>query len=437
MTDDTKDSKGKVGSAGGGGRDLDELKARLGLKKPGKPEEQKPKSAADEFKFSFGGDKVTEQFSKAELAAIDAEAQKAASPLGRRIMMLATVLVVGLLLIWLGYQFGNSMGLRLLHNAAVTQSQEIKEFFVKNISDMSGRELKSRMDATTVLADEMDRYVEEHFQELHTLNQMLAQGNLPADFNYAKFVTESIDPLETVCKAFLVNVEEYNLAVILKGQLYSTELGAKLLEFSNKANVLRSKVEALHIAIQLLQNYNLSGEAPKNLKPKLLLYAQKPEKDKDKVSDAVSVEVAGTPEVDRDLITKEVCEPISIELEIPLCDAKRDEPDTEKRLIDTFEKKEMQEVVPYRKVKIKNEADGKSLTVKIENLFELDLRPYLMPLLERVAKERGSNAGNLGVIFAAYLESLNDVKEVAGTVDYASVLEAIDKFATQETFYTF
>lgn len=439
MTDDTKDRKGKPGAGGSGGKDLDELKARLGLKKPGKPAAatRKPKSSEDDFKFSFGEDKVTEQFSKAELAAIDAEGRKATSPLGRRIMMVVVAMAVGVVLIWLGFQFGSSMGLRVLHNASVSQAQEIKEFFTKTFTDRSGRELKSRKDASGKLADEIDRYVEEHFQDLHTLNQILSKGALPPDFDYPKFVTEHLEPLEQVCKDFLLNVEEYNLAVIMRGQLYSTELGAKLLEFSNRANILRSKVEALHIAIQILQGYRLSGESPKNLKPKLLLYAQKAQKDKDKTSAAVPVAVAGTPEVDRELINKELCEPIAIELEIPICGAKRNDPQTEKRLIDTFEKKEAQEVIPYRKVKVKNEADGKSLTAKIEHLYELDLVPYLKPLLERIAMERGSNAENLGVVFVAYLETLNDVKEVAGIVDYASVLEVIEKYADQETLYTF
>ena len=439
MTDDTKNRRGtgKPG-AGKGGKDLDELKAKLGLKKPAaKGVAEKPKSAAEDFKFSFGEKPTAEPaLSQAELAAIDAEVQKAAKPMGRKIVLLVVAVVVSALLLWLGYQFGNSMGLRVLHNEAVNQAVGITDFFSKGLTDKSGRQLSSRQDATGSFSDALDTYLEERYGKFNALLQVFGAGDLPKDFDFEAFKKEELAPLKIMCKDFLTNVEGYNLGAILQGQLYSTELGAKLLEFTTKANMMRGKVEALYVSIELLETYQFPAEPPGNLKPKLLLLANKGEKEKDKVIGATSVEVAGTPEVDRELSTKELCEPISMELEIPICDAKKGEPEFEKRLIDTFEKREQQEVKPYRKIKIKTEGEGKGLVAKIEHLFELDLRPYLKPLLAHINGDRKSGVQNFGVLFASFFQNLNDVREAGEGVDYTSVLEVLEKYASQETFFT-
>jgi len=164
--------------------------------------------------------------------------------------------------------------------------------------------------------------------------------------------------------------------------------------------------------------------------------AQKAENEADQVLAVVEVEVSGTPEVDKELITKEVCEPVAMELEIPICGAAKGEPETEKRLIDTFEKKETQTVKQFRKVKVKD-GTGKPLTTKFENLFKVDLRNHLMPLLERIGGDKKIEVENLGLLFANMFQNMNDVKQAGEGLNFKDVLEIIDKYAQQEKFYTF
>jgi hypothetical protein len=430
----------------GGGKDLDALKAKLGLgatRKPasplaGKPkEEPKQRSAADDFKFSFGdaGGKEEKAFSAQELAAIDAEAQRAASPLGRKIISGAIGLVLVIIVMWLGYQFGNSMGMRVLHNEAVKQAAEMKDFFLKKYANVTGEEIDARRDTTTRFVDQFDAYLEEHITGLMNLAKLLEEGKIPPDFDMEKFRKEELEPLKSLCKDYLQGVEEYSVASILKGQLYSTELGAKLLEFADRANKLRNRVETLYLSIEIVEAYVQSGEMPKDLKGEVLVHGVKPENEKDKVPEIAVVELNGQPEIDKELTTKEVCEPIAIELEIPVCGG-RGEPEVEKRLIDTYDKKEVQEVKQFRKVKVKN-ADGKSVTARIEHLFKMDLKPFLKPLIERISADKKLELENLAIVLNTLIQNMNDVRMAGEAVDFKDLLDAVDKYAGQETFFTF
>lgn len=442
MSPDEK--KGGVGTPGGKpGTDLDALKAKLGLARPAAGKEAGAGAAApqapsaDDFKFSFGAAKSdVKTLSDAELAAIELAAHRASKPLGRRIAMSIAMAIVGLVLIWLGYQFGSSMGMRVLHNQAVDQAVYVREHVSQGVVDAAGREMASRRDATTRFIEAFDVYFEEHYNNLTLLTKLLSEGKLPPDFDIEKVKKEELEPAKALCKDFLSNVEEYSVSTILQGQLYASELGSKLLEFSDRANKLRARAESLYIAIELVESYTLSGEMPKNLKPEVLVVAQKTENEADQVLAVVEVEVSGTPEVDKELITKEVCEPVAMELEIPICGAAKGEPETEKRLIDTFEKKETQTVKQFRKVKVKD-GTGKPLTTKFENLFKVDLRNHLMPLLERIGGDKKIEVENLGLLFANMFQNMNDVKQAGEGLNFKDVLEIIDKYAQQEKFYTF
>ncbi len=446
----TEDKDKKVGTGTPGGKpstDLDALKAKLGLARPAPGKEttaapgggQAPAQApsAEDFKFTFGATKPeVKSLSDAELAAIELAAHRASKPLGRRIAMSVVLILVGLVLLWLGYQFGTSMGMRVLHNEAVNQAVTIRDHLTQGVVDVTGQVLASRKDATSRFIDAFDKYFEEHFNNVAGLAKLLAEGKLPPDFDLAKFKKDELEPAKTICKDYLSNVDEYSVSTMLQGQLYATELGAKLLEFSDRANKLRARAEALYVAIELVENYMLTGEMPKNLKPEVLVVAQKAENEEDQVLAVVEVEVSGTPEVDKELITKEVCEPVAMELEIPICGAAKGEPETEKRLIDTFEKKETQTVKQFRKVKVKD-SEGKPLTSKFANLFKVDLRAHLMPLLERIGKDKENEMQNLGVLMGAAAQAMSDVKMSGEGLNFSEVSEVIQKYAEQEMLFTF
>jgi len=446
VSPDDNEKKGPVGAGPGKGKkDLDELKAKLGLKKPspgakkpGSPAAPAPKkTAADDFKFSFGDAQQAEPaLSASELSAIDAEAHKASSPIGRKIAVLLVGLVLAVVLLWLGYQFGNSMGLRVLHNQAVIQSQEIKSFFLARYSNAAGVEIDARRDTTTKFVDAFDVWHEEHITQMMAHAKVFSSGQTPADFELEAFLKDELIPMKTMCKDFLVAIEEYSVAGVLKGQLYSTELGAKLLEFADRANKLRNQVQTLYLSIELVESYILTQAMTEKPKPEVLVHALKIEKEKETVPVLKEVEINGTPELDKELKTKELCEPVSFELEIPLCNVRRGEPETEKRLIDTYDKKEVQEVTQFRKVKVKD-ADGKALSARIEHLFKVDLRPHLKPLLEQVFKGRTTEVKNLGTLVATVAQNMNDVRMAGETVDFTDVIDSVEKFAVQELFFTF
>lgn len=447
----TDDSKGKPGAGAGtkGGKDLDELKARLGLKKgpegaqsgaPGAAQQPAGQaSSLEDFKFSFGQKPQAPgagALSDKEFAAIEERVAKAAKPLGLRLSKWIGGVVLLVALAWIGYQYGNSMGLRVIHNESVAQAQRVLDFFTKSFSDAAGAEVSSRRDATAVLADYLAAYTDERFGKFSAIQTALSNGELPPGFDFEAFKKEDLGPLKKTCETYMSAVEEYSVDALLGGQLYATELGAKLLEFVTKANVLRSKVETLYVLIQLIESFGLPEPPPANLKPKLLLLATKGEKEKDNVGPVTPVEINGTPEVDRELTTKEICEPVSMEIEIPICGAGKNDPQTEKRLLEVFEKKETQEVKPYRKIRLKTEADKRDLTAKIGDLFELDMKPYLVPLLERIGNDRKTNAGNMGILFEAFLNNLSTIKESAPQVDYQSIVDLLTKFAGQETYFS-
>lgn len=443
----TDEKKGGIGTPGGKpSTDLDALKAKLGLAKPAPGKDATaapggqatpPAPSAEDFKFTFGATKPeVKTLSDAEIAAIELAAHRAAKPLGRRIAVGVTLVITGIVLVWLGFQFGTSMGMRVLHNEAVDQAIYIRDHLTQGVTDTTGQLLASRKDATSRFIEAFDRYFEEHFSNLSMLAKVLAEGKLPPDFDMEKFKKDELEPAKAICKEYLNNVEEYSVTTMLQGQLYATELGAKLLDFSDRANKLRARAEALYIAIEIIESFSLTGDMPKNLKPEVLVVAQKAENEEDQILAVVEVEVSGTPEIDKELITKDVCEPVAMELEIPICGAAAGEPATEKRLIDTFEKKETQTVKQFRKVKVKD-AEGKPLTSKFANLFKVDLRGHLMPLLERVGEDKENEVQNLGLLFGNMAEALTDVKQASEGLNFSEVAEIIEKYAQQEKLFTF
>jgi hypothetical protein len=451
-----------------GGKDLDALKAKLGLgktKSPTSPLGSKPKAAPqrdakEDFKFSFG-DVTTEKkpaFSAKELADIDAEANKAANPFGRIIIKTVGALVLVTLVLWLGYQFGSSMGMRIMHNEAVKQAQEIKGFFLKKYSNPAGDKIDPRRDITTRFVEDFDAYQEAHLAELMALGKLLENNKLPPDFNMKEFKEGELVELKTLCKAYLRNIEGYSVATILKGQLYGTgspdkeggaadeckkdcktvpEVGAKLLEFADRTNKLRNRVESLYIAIELIENYDDSSGMPKGLKGEVRVHALQTGDAKNDLPVIAVVEIAknAKPVRDNDVTNKDVCEPVSVEVEVPTCGGK-DEPATEKRLIEAFDKTVVEVVSPFLKIKV-NDADGKPITARIENLYKMDLKPYLKPLIDRIEGDRKLAHGNLAVLVGNLVQNMNDVRMAGDAVDFTELLDSLEKYATQETFYTF
>jgi hypothetical protein len=455
VTTDTTDNKGKPAAGPGakGGKDLDDLKARLGLKKGpeaaapgaagaagGQQQAKQAQSSLEDFKFSFGqkpAAPAAAEMSDKEFEAIEKGVAKSATPWSMQLIKWAAGGALVAILMWIGYQYGNSMGLRVIHNESVSQAQRVRDIFTKSFTDGTGTEVSSRRDATAALADALATYTDERAAKFTLLAEALGKGQFPPDFDIEAFRKEDIDPLKRICETYMTAVEQYSVDALLQGQLYATELGSKLLEFVNRANSLRSKVEQVYILLQLMESLSLPEAPPSNLKPKLLLLASKAETDKDKVLPVTSVDIDGTPEVDRELVTKEICEPVSMEIEIPVCNPAKGQPETEKRLLEVFEKKEAQEVKPFRKVKVKTEGESKSLTAKIGDLFELDMRPYLMPLLDRLGADRSKSALNVATLFNAFVANLMAVREAAPEVDYRTVVEMLDTFASQETYFAF
>jgi len=439
VSPDDKERRGPGSPGPGGrGRDLDALKAKLGLGRPdGAPAEGARKEAADDFRFSFGeAGGEAPSLSPAELAAIEDEVQRAAKPFGRKVVLGVVFLILTVLLLWLGYHFGKNMGLRTLHNEAVGQAQGIKNFFLKSFADKTGRELASRRDATSRFIDTFEQFHEERFAKVAYYVKTFQAGKYPPDWDFEKMKKEELEPMKTLCRDFLTNVEEYAVASILKGQLYSTELGAKLLDFVDRSNKLRSRVEALYVAIELIETYQMSGVMPSNLKPEVLLFAEKAEKETDKIIAVKEVEVSGTPELDKELETKEICEPIAIELEIPVCGARKGEPEFEKRLLDTYQKSETQLVKQFKKVTVKDKG-GKAFSARFQHLFKIDLKGHLVPLLERISGDKRVEALNLGMLFSTFFLNMSDVRLAGEAVDFRDVLDAIEKYGGQELFFTF
>jgi hypothetical protein len=65
------------------------------------------------------------------------------------------------------------------------------------------------------------------------------------------------------------------------------------------------------------------------------------------------------------------------------------------------------------------------------------MRPYLMPLLDRLGADRSKSALNVATLFNAFVANLMAVREAAPEVDYRTVVEMLDTFASQETYFAF
>jgi hypothetical protein len=176
---------------------------------------------------------------------------------------------------------------------------------------------------------------------------------------------------------------------------------------------------------------------PGDLKGEVLVHGLKADDEKESLPVIGVVEIAknAKAELDKELTTKEICEPIAMELEIPTCGGKN-EPQTEKRLIEVFDKKEVQEVRQFRKIKVTS-AEGKKLTARIEHLYKMDLKPFMKPLIERVKADKKLELENLGMLVGTLLQNMNDVRMAGEAVDFTDVIDSLEKYAKQETFYTF
>jgi len=365
---------------------------------------------------------------------MEAEVSKASKPLANRLMVVGVVVVCAALALWMGYQFGSNMGWRTISNEAVKQAVEIRDHISKNVVDAAGRELKSHRDANLQFSTDRDAYIDANFTEFEGLKQMLASGQLPVQFTqeeWNKWKESKLIQLKKLCEDYLANVEEYSLSALFNGNIYASELALKVLDFSEKANRLRSRIDSLFVMIQILENRNILVPPPADLTPETLVLAQKGEGEKDKVSNVLVVTKEGNPEVDKEILNKDVCEPVSMELEIPTgANGPDGQPVFEKKLIDTFDKKQVQEVKAFRKIKVKT-ADKKDIVARFDNLFIMDLRPHLMPLIESLQSNRKSEAENMAFQFEAFLQTLMAVHLTASEVDFKSLGEPCSEAATR------
>ncbi len=454
----TADDKGRPG-AGKGGKDIEDLKARLGLNKspaakPGAPtasassEQKKSDAVVDEFSFSLSSKKPElegKEFSDKELAEIDEQVERAAKPLGRRILTGVILLLAGVILLWLGFQYGSSMSKRIFHNERVAQAQKIQGFVQEEFQNAQGTSLPSRKEITETFIADTDAFAEENFGKYQMWLEALGEGRLPPEFDFEKFKDEDLKVLMKLCSDYLHNVDSYDASEILSGQLYATELGSEVLNFAVKGNRLRWSVDALQYSAQMLETFTFTPNSLDVGATQFFLFAGKPETDKDK--DAIAayfVEKIGPqiPRVEPEF--QDVYEAVAFEVPYDCLD-ENGRPSECKLKIEKFNEKDLliksdkQQQInhPYKTQKVRFIEQDVEKEVKVEDLFIIDISSKIEPIRDRVIADKEMELKNFAILLGTMVQGMADVKKYGDELRFEALLDILNQVAGEETYFTF
>ncbi len=478
---DKKDERqeGK-GTPKGGAKDLDALRARLGLKDSEGPGGDKgsavaagAKSAAgnsdkistDDFKLDFGAQGLAADSVSIE----DLDTGKVTKPKGRLLIMLIVFVFSLGAALWLGMQFGRDLGLRSLHNAGVGQAKTLKTYFFEPQTDPTGQKLAARVQAIQKFRDEYVAWYNENITAIGNLIPVLETGD-PAMVaqlgEYAKVdkQLELLMPLVKILEKVNTSVDDMTPHGIFGDRVFHPEIAYKVIDYMSVANRLRRALDDLQDSLTLLYGFQWSPEPPTGIKTDLVIWAPRRE-GQEGIKGAI-VELNGEPEEKKKVEDKDTYQTFKdlfgqdLDIKVPKCEEVPEGEEqfdsylVEKIIGDIIKEAQVkgftlapqvhlklteQEVKRWREVKVKRYlADGgDKKTAKVEDLIQLNILQVMEPVVSQVYAQYSVEMVNRAVILAEILENLDRIKELSLAASPENLQKFLDELAKQETYATF
>ena len=462
------------------GKDLEALRARLGLKdakKPskgagaestggeGKASAEPHKIATDDFKLDFGaGGKAM-----ASVSIDDLDAGKVTRPKGRFIMMTIVSIVALSAALWLGMQFGRDLGLRSLHNAGVTQAKTLKTYFFEPQPDPTGQKLAARVVAAQKFRDEYTVWYNDNIMALGNLIPVLETGDpsmLAQLGDYAKVrkQLELLKPLIKILEKVDTGVADMSPHGVFGDRVFHPEIAYKVVDYMATANRLQRALSDLRDSLTLLDDFQWSPEPPTGIKTDLVIWA--PGKEGQEGLKGALVELSGKPEEKKKVEDKHTYQTFKdmfgqdLDIKVPKCEEvpegeeQYDSYLVEKIIGDIIKEAQIkdfvlapevhlkiteQEVKRWHEVKVKRYQDesGKKKTAKAADLIQLNIRSVMEPLVTQLYAQYSVEMINRAVIFAEIVENLDRVKDLTLAANPENLQKFLDELAKQETYTTF
>ena len=481
MDKDKTDERTGDGTPKDKGKDLDALRARLGLKdkKPGAEAKAAPapgtgkaptadepqKIATDDFKLDFGGGgKAT-----ASVSLDDLDSGKHTKVKGRFFVM-AVIALVGLgAALWLGMQFGRDLGLRSLHNAGVTQAKTLKTYFFEPQTDPTGQKLAARVEAIQKFRDEYSLWYNENINALGNLIPVLETGDPSmlaqlGEYSKVQKQLELVKPLIKILEKVDTGIGDMTPHGVFGDRVFHPEIAYKVVDYMAAANRLQRALDDLRDSLTLLYGFQWSSEPPSGIKTELVIWA--PRKEGQEGIKGAMVEVSGEPEEKKKVEDKYTYQTFKemfgqdLDIKVPKCEeVPEGEGQFDSYLVETIigdiikdvELKDFvlapqvhlklteQEVKRWHEVKVKRyleETDDKKVA-KVADLIQLNIRPVMEPIVTQLYAQYSVEMVNRAVIIAEIVENLDRIKDLSMAASPENLQEILDELAKQETYTTF
>ncbi|MFH1529599.1 MAG: hypothetical protein ABIK09_02570 [Pseudomonadota bacterium] len=460
------------------GKDLDALRARLGLKDAKKTGAQtRPstedtgsgadpqKISTDDFKLDFGaGGKVTESVSMDDL-----DTGKVTKPKGL-FLVVSIVAIIGFgAALWLGMQFGRDLGLRSLHNAGVTQAKTLKTYFFEPQTDPTGQKLAARVEAIQKFRDEYLVWYNDNINALGNLIPVLETGDPTmlaqlAEYQKVEKQLELVKPLIKMLEKVDTGVADMSPHGIFGDRVFHPEIAYKVVDYMAAANRLRRALDDLRDNLTLLYGFQWSPEPPTGIKTELVIWAPRKEGQED-IKGAL-VEMSGEPEEKKKVEDKFTYQTFKemfgqdLDIKVPKCEEvpegeeQFDSYVVEQILADIIKEAEIkgfvlapqvhlkiteQEVKRWHEVKVKRYLDetGDKKVANLGDLVQLNIRPVMEPMVAQLYAQYSVEMLNRAVIFAEIVETLDRIKDLTMAASPENLETFLEELAKQETYATF
>ena len=479
MDNDKTDERTGEGTPKDKGKDLDALRARLGLKDTKKTDGGKAASSTkgaeattdpqkigtDDFKLDFGSTGAV----TAPVSIEDLDTGKVTKPKGLLIVVAIVSIVALSAALWLGMQFGRDLGLRSLHNAGVTQAKTLRTYFFEPQTDPTGQKLAARVEAIQNFRDEYVIWYNENVTALGNLIPVLETGDpsmLAQLGEYAKVEKqlELVKPLIRMLEKIDTDVVDMSPHGIFGDRVFHPEIAYKVVDYMATANRLQRALNDLRDSLTLLYGFQWSPEPPTGIKTDLVIWA--PGKEGQEGIKGALVEMSGEPEEKKlveDKLTYQTFKEMfgqDLDIKVPKCEEVPEGEEqfdsylVEKIIGDIIKDAEIkgfvlapqvhlkiteQEVKRWHEVKVKRFLDegGEKKVARLEDLIQLNIRPVMEPLVTQLYAQYSVEMVNRAVILAEIVENLDRIKDLAMAASPENLQAFLEELAKQETYSTF
>jgi len=443
VTDTNNRDEGKPATKGV--RDVEDLKARLGLaskvERPAQTTAAPPKKV-DEFSLSLGVTQTAEpvpQLSAKELAEIDSQGEKAVRPMGRTILLGGLVVLLGLMGLFLGYQYGKNNSERVIENNRVDEAQRIRDALFGQFEEVAGSEKVTRQQLTEEFRNQIRTFVDGRMGVYQAWKEDFSKGQFPEDLDLKGLTTGDLAELKGFTSRYLRNVGSLDVNRVLQGQAYSFDIAMAVLDFALKAERLRVATDNLRVSIEALEQFAVMEEPLDLGAAQEYVLATKPEAEANELTTvAPYVQLVGDPAVVNLREEEPVYQQVSVALEYDCLDD-RGRPAKCELTVADYEGKPLlikaDEVTVTEKAevrqRVRNVATKEDSTAKAEDLFLVDLETKFSPVISWSEKISKLEVRNFELTFEVFLMNLEACAAAAVDMDFENINNLVREASQQ------